>query len=219
MNFEMTQGIDKGHFEEFTASSLKPSNILGIRVDRISEKDEVQRDFFEICSPNKLDSFIIKLHWQVSKVIMDFYSDPKAKIVNHKCKEMYLCGIDVKDKELEQIVKAAANIEEFSLWLCNIHCSRTLNFNISDEYKTNTMNFNECKFISESEGKLESFSSLTFKNIVKSFSKWGLKTSLKKFNISCLKSFFKDELQLLFNKYEMNHVLINEDTIKYIENQ
>ena len=48
MNFELTQGIDKGLFEEFTASSLKPSNILGIRVDRISEKDEVQKDFFEI---------------------------------------------------------------------------------------------------------------------------------------------------------------------------
>ena len=145
---------------------------------------------------------------------MDFYSKSIAKAINSVSKGIYLSSYDIKEWELEQIVKSSSNSEEIWFWACTINWSENLNFNITDKCKTTLIWFYVWKFTSESDKKSDLISTPSgLENIVKAIGKCSLKTSLKKLYINW-ESVNKDEVQLLFNKYDMDHIIVVKDCIK-----
>ena len=178
------------------------------------DKDDLLKDFLNIWTPSKIIELVIKF-WDTKKILkMDFYSKSIAKTINSVSEGIYLRSFDIKEWELEQIVKSSSNSEEISLYDCTINWSKNLNFNITEKCKTTLIWFYEWKFTSESDKKSDLISTPSgLENIVKAIGNCSLKTSLKKLYIDW-ESVNKDEVQLLFNNNDMDHIIVVKDCIK-----
>ena len=62
-----------------------------------------------------------------------------------QCKlEIYLNCFEIKEPELEQIIKSASNWERLIIDYCDIHCSKKLDFSVYGKYKTKFLSFATC---------------------------------------------------------------------------
>ena len=140
---------------------------------------------------------------------MDFYIDSILKAIKSVEKEIYLWCFEIKESELEQIIKSASNWERLIFDYCDIHCSRKLDFGVSDKCKIKYLSFAECGNTYSSYRKSDWMSTPScFKNIVEAISKNRLKDSLKEVDIVYNQTLKKAEVQAMFNKLGMPHISI-----------
>ena len=201
--------------EKLVTSKLKLPNINWIWIEKMLDKDDLLKEFFEFWTPSKINLLTINFYGGMNNLKMDFYSKSITKAINSVDKGIYLCGFDIKEWELEQIVKSSSNSKEISFWECTINWSENLNFKITEICKTTFISFIKWKFSSESDRISDLISTPPgFENIVEAIGKCNLKTSLKKVYVGWGRELNKDEVQLLFNKYDMDHVIVVPDAIK-----
>ena len=140
---------------------------------------------------------------------MDFYIDSISKAVKSVEKEIYLRCFEIKEAEIEQIIKSASNWERLILEYCDIHCSKKLDFGVSSKYKIKFLSFQWCGYTGDKYRKSDWITTPScFKNIVEAISKSGLKDSLDEVDIYCNNTLKKDEVQAMFNELGISHISV-----------
>ena len=198
--------------KDLVSSKLKLPNIRRIDIRYISDWNNELNSFFQNWVPSKLD--LLSVNYWINTYIgikMGFYIDSISKAMKSVEKEIYLNCFEIKESELEQIIKSASNWERLVLCFCDIHCSRKLDFGVSAKYKIKFLGFANCGNIFYNDRKTDWISTPScFKNIVEAISKSGLRDSLEQVDIYDNETLNKDEVQTIFNELEMSHISVVE---------
>ena len=141
----MNSAKRKSLLTDFVFSKLKLPNIRKIKIGCISDGNEELNSFFKNWVPSKLDLLSVNYICNTSTGIkMDFYIDSISKAMKSVQKEVYLRCFEIKEPELEQIIKSASNWERLILHFSDIHCSKKLDFGGSAKYKIKFLSFANC---------------------------------------------------------------------------
>ena len=194
------------------SSKIRLPNIRRISIAYISDKNKELNSFFQNWVPSKLDFLWINYPFNTTTgTKMDFYIDSISKAIKSVSKEIYLRCFEIKEPELEQIIKSASNWERLIFYFSDIHCSKKLDFGVSDKCKIKFLGFGECGRTDSPHRKSDWITTPScFKNIVEAISKSGLKDSLKQVDIVYNKTLKKDEVQIMFNELGMSHISVIE---------
>ena len=208
----MKDAKQKSLLTDFVSSKLRLPNIRKIKIDNISDGNKELNSFFQNWVPSKLNLLSVNQAYNTDTGIkMDFYIDSISKANKSVSKEIYLECFEIKEAELEQIVKSASNWERLILHYSDIHCSKKLDFSVSAKYKIKFLSFTLCGSTGSSSRKSDWISTPSFfKNIVEAISKSGLKDSLQQFDITWNDTLNKDEVQAMFNELGMSHISVVE---------
>ena len=209
----MYDAKQKSLFTDLGSSKLRLPNIRRIQIDKISDGNKELNSFFQNWVPSKLDLLLLNYCQNTSTGIkMDFYIDSISKAIKSVQKEIYLYCFEIKESELEQIIKSSFNWERLILRYSDIHCSKKLDFSGSAKYKIKFLSFAFCGYTSLKERKSDWITTPScFKNIVAAISKSGLKDSLEEVDIKCNTTLKKDEVQVMFNELGMSHISVVEE--------
>ena len=208
----MKDAKQKSLLTELNSSKLRLPNIRKIKIGSISDRNKELNSFFKNWVPSKLDLLWVNTPLNSGIGIkMDFYIDSISKAINSVSKEIYLNCFEIKESELEQIIKSSSNWERLIFSYSDIHCSRKLDFSVSDEYRIKFLSFNECGNKSSKERKTDwKKTPSCFKNIVEAISKSRLKDSLQEVDIWDNESLSKYKVQAMFNELKMPHISVVE---------
>ena len=209
----MKDAKHKSLLTDLYSSNLKLPNIRKIRIDCISDGNEELNSFFQNWVPSKLDLLSVN-YWSntLSGIKMDFYIDSISKIIKSVEKEIYLTWFEIKEAELEQIIKSASNWERLILCCCDIHCSKKLDFSGYEKCKIKFLSFVTCGSTNFKDRKSDWIKTPScFKNIVEAISKSGLRDSLEQVDIFWNSTLNKDEVQVMFNELGMSHISVVEE--------
>ena len=208
----MSSTTDKSLLTDLGSSKLWLPNIRRIQIDKIPDRNKELNSFFQNWVPSKLDLFWVNYYQNTpSGIKMDFYIDSISKAIKSVQKEIYLNCFEIKEPELEQIIKSASDWERLILRYSNIHCSKKLDFGVSNKYKVKFLGFGLCGETSYKSRKTDWKSTPScFKNIVEAISKSGLKDSSEQVDIYGNQTLKKDEIQVMFNELEMTHISVIE---------
>ena len=200
----------KSLLTDFVSSKLKLPNIRKIKIGCISDGNKQLNSFFQNWVTPKLDLLTVNYPYNTETGIkMDIYVYSISKTMKLVSKEIYLGCYEIKESELEQIVKSASNWERLILHFSDIHCSKKLDFSVSDKYKIKFLSFTWCGHADYKERKSDWITTPTcFKNIVEAISKSGLKDSLEQVDIYGNQTLKKDEVQAMFNELGMSHISV-----------
>ena len=200
----------KSLLTDLCSSKLRLPNIRKIRIDCISDGNKELNSFFQKWAPSKLDLFSVNYPSNTSTGIkMDFYIDSISKAMKSASKEIYLSCFEIKEPELEQIIESASNWERLILRYSDIHCSKKLDFGVSDKCKIEFLSFTNCGSTYSKARKTDWISTPScFKNIVEAISKSGLRDNLQEFDIYYNHTLKKDEVQTMFNELGMSHISV-----------
>ena len=66
---------------------------------------------------------------------MQYYIDSLVKAISGVSDKLEIDYFDISEEELQQIIKASANLKSVSLNNCDIHCSKPLDFSSQNIYK------------------------------------------------------------------------------------
>ena len=192
------------------SSKLRLPNIRRIRIDHISDGNKELNSFLQNWVPSKVDFLLVNYTRNSSTGIkMNFYIDSISKSMKSVSKEIYLDCFEIKEPELEQIIKSASNWERLIFCFSDIHCSKKLDFGGSDKCKLKFLSFDNCGHTALSQRKTDWKSNPScFKNIVEAISKSGLRDSLEQVDIEYNQTLKKDEVQAMFNELEMPHISV-----------
>ena len=181
----MNDAKQKSLLTDLVSSKLKLPNIRKIRIDRISDGNKELNSFFQNWVPSKLDLLLLNYLRNTSTGIkMGFYIDSIPKAMKSVSKEIYLECFEIKEAELEQIIKSSSNWERLILRYSDIHCSKKLDFGVSAKCKIKFLSFAICGNTDYGDRKTDWMSTPScFKNIVEAISKSGLKDSLEQVDI------------------------------------
>ena len=206
----MDDAKDKSLMTDFNFSKLRLPNIRKINIYFISDGNKKLNSFFKNWVPSKLDLLSVNYPYNTRAGIkMDFYIDSISKAVKSVSTEIILSCFEIKEPELEQIIKSASNWERLILRFSDIHCSKKLGFGIYDKYKIKFLSFAHCGSTDYNYRKSDWKSTPScFKNIVEAISKSGLKDSLEEVDIKWNQTLKKDEVQPMFNELEMSHISV-----------
>ena len=200
----------KSLLTDLYSSKLRLPNIRRIKIDFISDGNKQLNSFFQNWVPSKIDLLSVNSPYKTSTGIkMGFYIDSISKTMKSVQKEIYLRCFEIKEPELEQIVKSASNWERLILRDSDIHCSKKLDFGVSVNYKIEFLSF-AYSGDTYTENRKSDWNSTPscFKNIVEAISKSRLKDSLEQVNIGYNETLEIDEIQVMFNKLGMSHISI-----------
>ena len=208
----MNDAKQKSLITDLVSSKLRLPNIRKIKIDHISDGNKELNSFFQNWVPSKIDLLSVNYPKNTPTGIkMDFYIDSISKTMKSVQKEIYLNCFEIKEPELEQIIKSASNWERLILCCCDIHCSRKLDFSGYEKCKIKFLSFASCGNTAYKERKSDWMSTpSSFKNIVEAISKSGLKDSLEKVDIRFNDTLNKDEVQAMFNELGMSHISVVE---------
>ena len=207
----MNDAKHKSLLSDLGSSKLRLPNIRKIRIDQISDGNKELDSFFLNWTPSKLDLLSVNCPSNTSTgVKMDFYIESISKAIKSVEKEFYLFCFEIKEPELEQIVKSASNWERLILCFSDIHCSKTLDFSVSNKYITKFLSFAFCGYINSHRKSDWITTSSCFKNIVEAISKSGLRDSLQQVDIEYNQTLKNDEVQAMFNELKMSHISVVE---------
>ena len=208
----MKDAKQKSLLTDLVSSKLRLPNIRKIKIDHISDRNKELNSFFQNWFPSKLDLLSVNYLWNTfTGIKMDFYIDSISKAIKSLQKEIFLRCFEIKESELEQIIKCASNWERLVLYNSDIHCSKKLDFSISNKYKIKFLSFAFCGDIRYKERKTDWKSTPScFKNIVEAISKSGLRDSLEQVDIICNETLKKVEVQAMFNEFKMHHISVVE---------
>ena len=206
----MNSAKRKSLLTDFVFSKLKLPNIRKIKIGCISDGNKELNSFFKNWVPSKLDLLLLNYTRNTSTGIkMDFYIDSISKAIKSVQKEICLECFEIKEPELEQIVKSASDWERLILRFSDIYCSKKLDFGSSAKYKIKFLSFTFCGYTSSKERKSDWITTPScFKNIVEAISKSGLKDSLEEVDIDNNNTLKKDEVQTMFNELRMSHISV-----------
>ena len=206
----MNSAKRKSLLTDFVFSKLKLPNIRKIKIGCISDGNKELNSFFQNWVPSKLDLLSVNYICNTSTGIkMDFYIDSISKAIKSVQKEVYLRCFEIKEPELEQIIKSASNWERLIFCFSDIHCSKKLDFGGSAKYKTKFLSFANCGDIDFEERNSDWKSTPScFKNIVEAISKSGLRDSLEQVDIFWNSTLNKNEVQAMFNELGMSHISV-----------
>ena len=133
-----------------------------------------------------------------------------SKAIKSVQKEIYLECFEIKEPELEQIIKSSSNWERLILRFSDIHCSKKLDFSVYEKYNIKFLSFYQCGYTSSSRKSDWISTPSCFKNIVEAISKSGLRDSLQEVDIWNNQTLKKDEIQTMFNELRMSHISVVE---------
>ena len=206
----MNDAKHKSLLTDICSSKLRLPNIRKIQIDKISDGNKELNSFFQNWFPSKIDLLSVNYNRNTDTGIKtDSYIDSISKIIKSVSKEIYLTWFEIKEPELEQIIKSASNWERLILGLSDIHCSKKFDFGVSDKYKIKFLSFTWCGHTDFKERKTDwKTTPSCFKNIVEAISKSGLKDSLEKVDICSNQTLKKDEVQAMFNELGMPHISV-----------
>ena len=205
----MTDSKQKSLLTDLGTSKLRLPNIKKIQIDKILDGNKELNSFFQNWVPSKLDLFWINCPSNTDTGIkMGFYIDSISKAIKSVEKEIYLRCFEIKESELEQIIKSSFNWERLILRYSDIHCSKKLDFSVSDKYKIKFLSFTNCWNGSTYRKTDWKTTPSCFKNIVEAISKSGLKDSLEQVDIASNDTLKRDEVQAMFNELEMPHISV-----------
>ena len=206
----MRNAKHKSLLTDICFSKLKLPNIRRIKIDNISDGNRELNSFFGNWVPSKIEllsvNFLKNTHIGIK---IGFYIDSISKAIKSVEKLIYLNCFEIKESELEHIVKSASDWERLVLRYCDIHCSKKLDFSISGKYKIKFLSFTWCGSTDSSYRKSDWKSNPScFKNIVEAISESGLKDSLQEVDIIYNQTLDKDEVQAMFNELGMPHISV-----------
>ena len=209
----MNDAKNKSLLTDLGSSKLRLPNIRRIQIDRISDGNKELNSFFQNWVPSKIELLSVNYPKNTPTGIkMDFYIDSISKAIKSASKEIFLNCFEIKEAELEQIIKSASNWERLILCYCDIHCSKKLDFGVSAKYKIKFLGFAQCGYTGTKDRKTDWISTPScFKNIVEAISKSGLKDSLQQVDIRYNDTLKKDEVQAMFNELGMPHISVVEE--------
>ena len=208
----MNDAKQKSLLTDLGSSKLRLPNIRKIDINYISDGNKELNSFFQNWVPSKLDLLSVN-NWMntYTGIKMDFYIDSISKAIKSVKKEIYLTCFEIKEPELEQIIKSSSNWERLILRFNDIHCSRKLDFSVSSKYKIKFLSFYNCGNTSFKDRKTDWISTPScFKNIVEAISKSGLRDSLEQVDIYGNHTLNKDKVQAMFNELGMSHISVVE---------
>ena len=202
----------KSLLTDIYSSELRIQNFRGIRIDFISDRNKELNSFLQNWVPSKIDLLSVNCYNNSPTGIkMGFYIDSISMAIRSVSKEIYLECFEIKEPELEQIIKFAFNWEKLILCFSDINCSKKLDFNVSAKFKIKFLSFAGCGNTFSPYRKTDWKSTPScFKNIVEAISKSGLKDSLQQFDIAWNQTLKKDEVQAMFNELGMPHISVVE---------
>ena len=206
----MKDAKHKSLITDIVSSKLRLPNIRKIKIDHISDGNKELNSFFQNWVPSKIDLLLLNYFCNTSTGIkMDFYIDSISKAIKSVKKEIYITCFEIKEPELEQIIKSAYNWERLIIHYCDIHCSKKLDFSGSDKYKTKFLSFEWCGDTDDEDRKSDWVTTPScFRNIAEAISKSGLKDSLEEVDIDWNNTLKKDEVQAMFNELGMSHISV-----------
>ena len=141
----MNDAKQKSLIADLVSSKLRLPNIRKIKIDHISDGNKELNSFFQNWVPSKIDLLSVNYPKNTPTGIkMDFYIDSISKTMKSVQKEIYLNCFEIKEPELEQIIKSASNWERLIIDYCDIHCSKKLDFSVYGKYKTKFFSFATC---------------------------------------------------------------------------
>ena len=202
----------KSLLTDFVSSKLRLPNIRRIRINKISDKNKELNSFLQNWVPSKLDLLRVNyINNTDTGIKMDFYIDSILKAIKSVEKEIYFWCFELKEAELEQIIKSSSNWERLIFYYCDIHCSKKLDFGNSDKRKIKFLSFAWCGNTSYEERKSDWIATPScFKNIVEAISKSELKDSLQQVDIGYNNTLKKDKVQAMFNELGMSRISVVE---------
>ena len=205
----MDDANDKSLLADLCSSKLKLPNIRKISINNISDGNKELNSFFKNWVPSKLDLLSVNYtRNSPTGIKMDFYIDSISKAIQSVEQEIYLEWFEIKELELEQIIKSASNWERLILSFSNIHCSKKLDFSVSAKYKIKFLSFTYCGETGNYRKSDWIKTPSCFKNIVEAISKSGLKDSLEEVDIYGNYTLNKDKVQAMFNELGMSHISV-----------
>ena len=209
----MSDAKHKSLLTNLGSSKLKLPNIRRIWIDRILERNKELNSFFQNWVLSKIDLLAVNyLPNTETGIKMDFYIDSISKAMKSVQKEIYLECFEIKESELEQIIKAASNWERLILYNSDIYCSKKLDFVVSAKYKIKFLSFSFCGYTGSLYRKTDWIATPScFKNIVEAISKSGLRDSLQQVDIDYNDTLKKDKVQTMFNELGMSHISVVEE--------
>ena len=212
----MTDAKHKSLLTDLVSSKLKLPNIRRISINFISDGSKELNSFLQNWVPSKLD--LLWLNYNATTrtgIKMGFYIDSILKAMKSVPKEIYLHCFEIKEPELEQIIKSASNWERLIFRFSDIHCSKKLDFSVSAKWKIKFLGFAHWGNTYSKDRKSDWKSTPpTFKNIIETISKSGLRDSLQQIDIHGNQTLKKDEVQAMFNELEMPHIsAVEEDPV------
>ena len=200
----------KSLLTDLNSSKVQLPNIRKISIYHISFRNKEINSFLQNWVPSKLD--LLSLNYYCSSftgIKMGLYIDSISKAIRSVSKEIVLTRFEIKESELEQIIKSASNWERFIFCSSDIHCSKKLDFSGSVKYKMKFLSFYQCGSTDSGYRKSDWISTPScFKNIVEAISKSGLKDSLEEFDIYANNTLDKDGAQTMFNKLKMPYISV-----------
>ena len=202
----------KSLLSDLGSSKLRLPNIRKIQIDKIPDGNKELNSFFHYWVPSKIDLLSVNYDRNTDTGIkMDFYIDSISKAIKSVQKEIYLRCFEIKEPELEQIIKSASDWERLILRFSDIHCSKKLDFGVSAKCKIKFLSFATCGSTIYKDRKSDWMSTPScFKNIVEAISKSGLKDSLQQVDIIYNNTLKKDKVQTMFNELGMSHISVVE---------
>ena len=210
----MKDAKHKSLLTDLVSSKLKLPNIRRIQIDYISDGNKNLNSFFQNWFPSEIDLLSVNYYLPNTNtgIKMGFYIDSISKAMKSVQKEIYLTCFEIKESELEQIIKSASNWERLILRFSDIHSSKRLDFSVYDKYKIKFLSFTYCGDTRYKERKSDWKSTPScFKNIVEAISKSGLRDSLEQVDIGYNQTLKKDEVQVMFNELGMSHISVVEE--------
>ena len=215
----MNDAKQKSLLTDLGSSKLRLPNIRRIQIDFISDANKELNSFFQNWVPSKIDLLWVNYLWNTRTGIkMDFYIDSISKAIKSVQKEIYLTWFEIKEPELEQIIKSASNWERLVLRYSDIHCLKKLDFSASSKYKIKFLSFYNCGNTDYKARKSDwKTTPSSFKNIVEAISKSGLKDSLEQIDIYGNNTLKKDGVQAMFNELGMSHISVVQKELEPME--
>ena len=217
----MNNQVDSSFISDLVASKLKLPNLKGLSVGYIGEKNKIVRDFFENSIPNKLKNISMNMDTNNSIVTnISFYLKSFCKAIRSVEETVNISLFDICESELSHIVKSSYKSNSLVFSSCYIHCSKKLDFSISEKYNIKCLTFKgwgkgESSWLYSRWSDWIKYPSL-FQKIVSAIANCELKSSLQKVDIS-KSSLSKIEVQKMFDDNGMSHVdVIDEDDISLI---
>ena len=206
----MDDAKQKSLLTDLGSSKLRLPNIRRIQIDKIPDGNKELNSFFQNWVPSKLDLFSVNHAYKTDTGIkMDFYIDSISKAIKSVSKEIYLECFEIKEAELEQIIKSSSNWERLIIRYSDIHCSKKLDFSVSSKYKIKFLSFYNCGNTDYKDRKSDWIKTPScFKNIVEAISKSGLRDSLEQVDIYGNTTLNKDEVQVMFNELGMSYISV-----------
>ena len=207
----MKDAKQKSLLTDLYSSKHRLPNIRKIRIDHISDGNKELSSFFQNWVPTKIDLFLVNYDYNtLSGIKMDFYINSISKAMKSVQKEVYLRCFEIKEAELEQIIKSSWDWERLILRFSDIHCSKKLDFGVSAKSKIKFLSFAFCGETGLYRKSDWKSTPSCFKNIVEAISKIGLKDSLEQVDIGYNETLKKDEVQAMFNELGMPHISVVE---------